>query len=124
VFGKRFFARRQMRPRAASLTLVLQVAPSIPIPIPRRKKLASEPDFERPPLWIHASVAGFLAGAQRKVVSSKREAKRRELLKLLDRIPAQAGDTARVQKQAGKAAAPIDIPVSAKAPLPQPPRDK
>lgn len=98
-----------MRPRAASLTLVLQVAPSIPIPIPRRKKLASEPDFERPPLWIHASVAGFLAGAQRNVVSSKREAKRRELLKLLDRIPVRAGDTA---------------PVPAKAPPRQPPQGK
>jgi len=59
------------------------------IPTPsRRKKLASEPDFERPPLWIHEVVAGILApDAERKFVPSKREAKRRELLQLLDRIP-------------------------------------
>ena len=117
-----------MRPRDASHTLVLQVAPSIPIPIPsRRKKLATEPAFEHPPLWMHASVAGFLAGAQRKVVSSKREAKRRELLKLLDRIPVRAGDTALVQKPAGNALQvppQVDLPVPAKAPLRQPLRDK
>src|SRR6266571_5480335 len=100
-----------MRPLAASLTLVLQVAPSIPIPIPRRKKLATEPAFEHPPVWNHASVAEkcFLAAEraplaltrpieagtaragkqqiERKSVPSKREAKRRALLDLLDRIP-------------------------------------
>jgi hypothetical protein len=117
VLGKAIFPRRQMRPRDASLTLALQVSPPFSIPS-RRKKLASEPDFERPPLWIHASVAGFLAGAQRKVVSSKREAKRRKLLELLDRIPVRADDTALVQKPQ------VDIPVPAKAPLRQPLRDK
>ena len=50
----------------------------IPTP-PRRKKLASEPDFQRPPLWIHEVVAGILA--------PKREVKRRALLALLNRIP-------------------------------------
>ena len=54
------------------------------IPTPsRRKKLASEPDFERPPLWIHGILAGIL-------VRSKREAKRRRLLQLLDRVPPAA----------------------------------
>jgi hypothetical protein len=77
VFGKRFFARRQMRPRAASLTLVLQVAPSIPIPIPRRKKLATEPAFEHPPRWMHASAAAkcFLA-ADRAPVALTRPSRR------------------------------------------------
>jgi hypothetical protein len=68
-----------MRGRGACLTLLLQVAQLIPIPS-RRKKLAGEPDFQRPPVWIHGIVAGIL-------VQSKREAKRRALLKLLDRIP-------------------------------------
>ena len=47
------------------------------IPTPsRRKKLASEPDFERPPLWIHEVVAGILApDAERKFVPSKLESK-------------------------------------------------
>ncbi len=51
------------------------------IPTPsRRKKLASEPDFERPPLWIHEVVAGILA--------PKREVRRRALLAMLSRVPA------------------------------------
>ena len=44
----------------------------------RRKKLASEPDFQRPPLWIHEVVSGILA--------PKREAKRRALLAMLNRV--------------------------------------
>jgi hypothetical protein len=72
------------------------------IPTPsRRKKLASEPDFERPPLWIHEVVAGILApDAERKFVASKREAKRRELLQLLDRIPIPSRPVKRQQKPA------------------------
>ena len=46
----------------------------------RRKKLSGEPDFQRPPLWIHEVVAGILA--------PKREVKRRALLALLNRVPA------------------------------------
>ena len=49
------------------------------IPTPsRRRKLASEPDFQRPPLWIHEVVAGILA--------PKREVKRRALLAMLNRV--------------------------------------
>jgi len=44
----------------------------------RRKKVASDPDFQRPPLWIHEVVAGILA--------PKREAKRRALLAMLNRV--------------------------------------
>jgi hypothetical protein len=53
------------------------------IPTPsRRKKLDSEPHFERPPLWIHEVVAGILA--------PKREMKRRALLAMLNRVPLAA----------------------------------
>ena len=45
----------------------------------RRKKLAGEPDFQRPPLWIHEVVSGILA--------PKREVKRRALLAMLNRLP-------------------------------------
>ena len=44
----------------------------------RRKKLASEPDFQRPPLWIHEVVAGILA--------PKKEVKRRALLAMLNQV--------------------------------------
>jgi hypothetical protein len=64
------------------------VAPSLPTPSRRKKLLPGEPEFEHPPLWIHASVAAFLSGAGK----SRREAKRRELLALLDRIPLRADD--------------------------------
>ena len=78
------------------------------IPTPsRRKKLPGEPDFERPPLWIHEIVSGILApDAERKFVPSKREAKRRALLEMLDRIPIPAKPV----KRAAKApAAPADV---------------
>jgi hypothetical protein len=42
-----------------------------------------EPDFRTPPLWIHASEAG-------KWLLSRREAKRRAVLEILDRVPAAA----------------------------------
>jgi hypothetical protein len=79
VFENPGFPRCEMRARNTSLTLALQVAPSLPTPS-RRKKVQGEPRFERPPLWIHASVAAFLP-------ASRREVKRRKLLALLDRIP-------------------------------------
>jgi hypothetical protein len=50
---------------------------TIPTPT-RRKKLAGEPDFRRPPLWIHEIVAGILA--------PRREAKRRALLAMLNQV--------------------------------------
>jgi hypothetical protein len=57
------------------------------IPTPsRRKKLATEPDFEHPPLWIHEAVAGILA--------SKREVKRRAVLAILNRLPARPPSSA------------------------------
>jgi len=60
-------------------------------------------------------------------VHSKREAKRRALLELLDRIPVRSGDSALVKKPAGSAlpvSPQVDIPVPAKAPLRQPLQDK
>ena len=56
----------------------------------RRKKLASEPDFQRPPLWIHEVVSGILA--------PKREMKRRALLAMLNRLPIAAARPARKKR--------------------------
>lgn len=47
------------------------------------KKLPSEPRFEIPPLWMHESVAGLLG--------QRREARKRAVLRLLDRIPLKRG---------------------------------
>lgn len=49
----------------------------MPDPSPS-KPLDQEPVFEHPPVWIHESVTALLG--------SRRELKRRELLRLLDRI--------------------------------------
>ena len=56
----------------------------------RRKKLASEPDFQRPPLWIHEVVSGILA--------PKREVRRRALLAMLNRLPIAAARPARKKR--------------------------
>jgi hypothetical protein len=73
-----------MIPPSAWLRLSAQAM----LPIRQGQKRPDEPVFERPPLWIHESVAAklFQAGKERPVFS-RRESKRRALLKLLDRIP-------------------------------------
>ena len=43
------------------------------------KKPQPEPRFEIPPQWMHESVAGLLG--------QRRDARRRAVLRLLDRIP-------------------------------------
>jgi hypothetical protein len=43
------------------------------------KRFHNEPAFERPPAWIHESVAALLG--------TRRAFKRRAILKLLDRLP-------------------------------------
>jgi hypothetical protein len=58
------------------------------LPIRSGQKRPEEPLFERPPLWIHESIAAKLFQAGKEIpVFSRRESKRRALLKLLDRIP-------------------------------------
>ena len=51
-----FLARREMLSGRECLTLEWVLTAMLPIPS-RRKKLLQEPDFQRPPLWIHASSA-------------------------------------------------------------------
>jgi len=72
-----------------------------------------------PPIEAGAARAGKQQ-IEGKSVPSKREAKRRAVLELLDRIPLRAADAAHAQKPAGKTAPPMEIPVHAKAPLRQP----
>jgi len=72
-----------------------------------------------PPIEAGAARAGKQQ-IEGKSVPSKREAKRRAVLELLDRIPLRAADAAHARKQAGKTTPPMEIPASAKAPLRQP----
>jgi hypothetical protein len=55
----------------------------------RPKKHPQEPAFSHPPLWIHASEAAkcFLRKESPLLISRRREAKRRALLQMLDRLP-------------------------------------
>jgi hypothetical protein len=58
------------------------------LPIRSGHKRPEDPVFERPPLWIHESVAAKLFRAGKEIpVFSRRESKRRAVLKLLDRLP-------------------------------------
>jgi hypothetical protein len=59
---------------------------------PRRQKHPQEPVFASPPLWIHASLAAkcFLGKESPLLISRRREAKRRALLQMLDRLPVRS----------------------------------
>jgi hypothetical protein len=68
------------------------------LPIRSGQKRPEEPLFERPPLWIHESIAAKLFQAGKEIpVFSRRESKRRALLKLLDRIPLRPTQARRPQ---------------------------
>jgi len=56
---------------------------------PRSRKHPLEPVFAFPPLWIHASAAAkcFLGKESPLLISRRREAKRRALLQMIDRLP-------------------------------------
>jgi hypothetical protein len=55
----------------------------------RAKKHPQEPSFAHPPVWIHASLAAkcFSGKESPLLISRRREAKRRALLQMLDRLP-------------------------------------
>src|SRR6267378_7696771 len=56
---------------------------------PGSKKHPREPVFASPPVWIHAALAAkcFLGKEIPLLISRRREAKRRALLQMLDRLP-------------------------------------
>jgi hypothetical protein len=56
----------------------MEIRPGIPYALTGMSK--QEPEFRHPPIWIHASEAG-------KWLLSRREAKRRAVLAILDRVP-------------------------------------
>jgi hypothetical protein len=76
---------------------------------PRSKK--QEPVFASPPVWIHAALAAkcFLGKEIPLLISRRREAKRRALLQMLDRLPLRSERS--VVKQA-TTAAPLEVPLA------------
>ena len=74
------------------------------------KKHPQEPSFAHPPLWIHESLAAkcFLGKESPLLISRRREAKRRALLQMLDRIPVRSERPAPLPKPAG---VPAEVPL-------------
>src|ERR1043166_7769486 len=87
---------------------------------PRSKKHPQEPVFASPPVWIHAALAAkcFLGKEIPLLISRRREAKRRALLQMLDRLPirSDARSDARSSRAAvtpkPTATAPLDVPLA------------
>ena len=80
---------------------------------PRGKKDLQEPVFASPPLWIHVSLAAkcFLGKESPLLISRRREAKRRALLQMLERLPIRAEGRA-VRPLAAKVAVAPDAPLT------------
>jgi hypothetical protein len=72
-----------------------------------RSKLKN-PRFAHPPPWLHQSLAArvFLGKESPLLISRRREAKRRALLQMLDRIPVRCERPSPIAKPAG---APADV---------------
>ena|SRR5436190_23009639 len=79
------------------------------------KKSQQEPGFAHPPQWIHESLAAkvFLGKESPLLISRRREAKRRALLQMLDRIPVR---TERPTPIAKPASVPADVPLTRNVP--------
>jgi len=60
------------------------------IPGKRKSRTVQEPGFATPPLWIHESLAAVLGKESPLLISRRREAKRRALLQMLDRLPVRS----------------------------------
>ena len=83
------------------------------IPARRRKGKPQEPGFAHPPLWIHESLAAVLGKESPLLNSRRREAKRRALLQMLDRLPVRSE---RAHPIAKPAAPQGDLPMPRTAP--------
>jgi hypothetical protein len=79
----------------------------------RRTRKVQEPGFAHPPIWIHESLAAILGKETPLLISRRREAKRRALLQMLDRLPVRSERPHPISKPA----APLgDLPMPRTAP--------
>jgi len=79
----------------------------------RRTRKVQEPRFSHPPIWIHESLAAILGKECPLLISRRREAKRRALLQMLDRLPVRGERAVQVSRPA---AAPVEVPLPRTAP--------
>lgn len=70
------------------------------IPGKRKTKTVKELGFATPPLWIHESLAAVLGKESPLLISRRREAKRRALLQMLDRLPVRSERAHQISKPA------------------------
>lgn len=77
----------------------------------RAKKHPLEPSFAHPPVWIHASLAAkcFPGKESPLLISRRREAKRRALLQMLDRLPIRSERAKPLQRPGGAAIAEVPL---------------
>ena len=82
------------------------------------RKHPQEPGFAHPPQWIHESLAAkaFLGKESPLLISRRREAKRRALLQMLDRIPVRSERRTPLAQPAG---VPADVTLPRPRPSPQ-----
>ncbi len=77
------------------------------------KAKSTEPRFAHPPLWIHESLAAILGKESPLLISRRREAKRRALLQMLDRLPVRSERPRSITKPV---ATPADVTLPRTAP--------
>jgi hypothetical protein len=82
----------------------------------RTQKHLHEPVFDHPPVWIHQALAAkvLLGKESPLLISRRREAKRRALLQMLDRIPVRAERPTPIAKPASVPADVPAVPVTAR----------
>jgi hypothetical protein len=78
---------------------------------PRSKKHPQDPVFASPPVWIHAALAAkcFLGKEIPLLISRRREAKRRALLQMLERLPIRSERALSAPKPAST---PAELPLA------------
>ena len=81
----------------------------------RRTRKVQEPRFAHPPIWIHESLAAIPGKESPLLISRRREAKRRALLQMLDRLPVRSERAVQVSRPARTPAA--DVPLTRTAPV-------
>jgi len=65
-----------------------------------KRRTRKEPGFATPPVWIHESLAAILGKESPLLISRRREAKRRALLQMLDRLPVRSERAHQISKPA------------------------
>jgi len=83
------------------------------IPGKRKSRTVKEPGFATPPLWIHESLAAVLGKESPLLISRRREARRRALLQMLDRLPVRSERAHQISKPTAPQVGDLPLPRTA-----------